>query len=531
MSQDFFLLNRAHQVARLAKGSGFSLPQPKLRTKLPATLVEFYALIDRMCAITDKESPTYAETSLSDGQRRDLVSFEKVVVDNRFSSDPQVKQPAVELIRAIFADAAYFSGLKPLPQYTDVFAYELLFPSWLNLLTALMLPRSDNGKPRMTGAQQGELFSFLSKLSGLSVGQEYQLTGFMTLIARRFDAPDCECLLQRLADLVTMAGSATIQTIDKLDAEARDAKEFTKWLAAYLTVRHSSHRWPATSAARIAQHRPPIRVLPTELQTRLDALESQADWPAYFALAQPLSELIKSEQVLATEFAILLEKHTHRAADMLEVLLANENKVQSEEAQICLANLIELRLKEDPAASLTREVQFSKSMAARLQGHSESTLACFCRQFITDEKNRQFILGACESDEKQQQLVKFLLERAAKTSDDSLFLNLLSCITIISPDEEQRSARHALQAIDAVISNRSIGTRELGDLVGDMQQNPTAALRSLANPIMGGAGKSDRLASLYLTLNEITEVFQSSGRVGNFSVVRAKYSAMASGGD
>ena len=105
-------------------------------------------------------------------------------------------------------------------------------------------------------------------------------------------------------------------------------------------------------------------------------------------------------------------------------------------------------------------------------------------------------------------------------------MNLLCCATVVSPDANVRQAKHALQALEAVVSNRSIGNKELSDLVDDLQAHATEALGYLACPIMAGAGKTPRLAALYLTLNDITETFETTGKVGNFSVVRAKYSAL-----
>lgn len=527
MSMDFFLQNRAHQVSRLCN-SIFRIPTQ--RNKMPADLVEFYGLLDRIGAIAADESSPSEGTQFSGAQRRDLLAFEKVIVDNRFSSDEQIKEPAVKLIRAIFSDAEYFSGLKPLPQYTDVFAYELLFPSWLNLLTALMLPRADSGKPRMSGAQQGSLFAFLSRLKDLTPEQDIQLTGFMTLIARRFDAPECEYLLQRLADLVTVDANSILSSIDSLDLGTKDAREFASRLSALLAVRHSSHTWPSQSEVRISASRPLIRSLPAKIRARLEVLEAAGDqWEAYAAIAQPLKVLIHSEYLLESEFSKVLEAYPDRSSDLLQILAPDGKRILCDEGQVCVAKLIARKLASDPAASLSCEKEFSRSMAGHLKGYSESTQAYFCRQFINDPKNSELLLSCVGAPEKQKQLVTYLLGKAAKTDDDKSFMNLLCCATIVTADDEARNAKHALQAIEAVASNRSIGSKEFSDLVADLQANTNEALGYLACPIMAGAGKSPRLASLYLTLNEITEVFQASGNVGNFSVVRAKYSSFTSG--
>jgi hypothetical protein len=522
MSLDFFLQNRAHQVHRLCN-SVFQIPAQ--RSKLPSALVEFYGLLDRICSLASDESSATEGTQLSDSQRRDMLAFEKVIVDNRFSSDSQVKEPAVALIRAIFSDADYFSGLKPLPQYTDVFAYEFLFPSWLNMLTALMLPRADNGKPRMSGAQQGNLFAYLSKLNQLTHEHEKQLTGTMTFIARRFDAPECECLLQRLVDLISVDANSILQSIDSLELATRDARDFASRLHDLLTVRHSSHKWPSVPQVRITESRPTIRVLPARICAHLQQLESAGKWSEYAAIAQPLSFLVKSEHMLENVFSSLLDRYPERAEDLLQILVPHGNCILCDEGQVCVAKLLARKLEVDPNAPLSGEQEFSRSMAGHLKGFSESMLAYFCRQFINDPKNSELLLSSVDSPERQKQLVSYLLGKASKTDDDKNFMNLLCCATVITAEDEVRNARHALQAIEAVVSNRSIGSKEFSDLVGDLQANTDQALRYLACPILAGVGKSPRLASLYLTLNEITEVFQASGNVGNFSVVRAKYAS------
>ena len=161
MSQVFFLLNRAHQINRLygtTSDKKIQRPAEKNLARLPVRTQALYHLLDSICEIANRES-VGEEATLNDAQRAKLEEFEKLVVQERFSADEVVKDAAVQVIRAIYADAAYFSGLKPLPQYTEKFPYELLFPSWLNLLSAVMLPRSGaTARARLEGPQQVELF-------------------------------------------------------------------------------------------------------------------------------------------------------------------------------------------------------------------------------------------------------------------------------------------------------------------------------------------------------------------------------------
>ena len=80
MSRDFFLLNRCFQLCKICReqaSSGFTLPPPQTRAKLPKKLNEFYALLDRLCSIADgsgsklSASAQDARVEVNADQRRD----------------------------------------------------------------------------------------------------------------------------------------------------------------------------------------------------------------------------------------------------------------------------------------------------------------------------------------------------------------------------------------------------------------------------------------------------------------------------
>ncbi len=533
MSRDFFLLNRSFQLKKLCGSQqppNFRIPLDKARAKLPAKLKEFYALLDRIVA-AEQDSPeaSAGESQLDDGQRRDLEHFERAVVANRFSSDEALKQPAVAMIRAIFADADYFSGLKPLPQYTDAFAYELLFPSWLNLLKATMLPKAVDGKPRLEGKRQGELFEFLGKLSALGSRDEFSLTGFLAFIASRFDAPDCEDLIQRAVDLYGKIGSSLVTALDRIDQESRDARELAQRLRDYLCVKYSLTSWTADSEYKIAYVRPRRRVIPESIAAQLTQSEAAEDWKVFFGLAAPLRLLIDSEEPLSSDIIDVLSSYPRQAGPLLSLLVQPDAKgnmrILAPEGQECLAQFIsrEVNLVSN---HFTKLENFAKTIAARIVGFSEGSVQYFRRTLIEDESGRQLLLQACGSAVRRQELADQLLARAGKTQDDSRFLQLLICTALITPSEEAAEAKHALRALESVVSNRSIGTKELSDLVEDLQANYTLAMTYLASPLMAAAGKSPRLASLYLTLNEVSQRYAELGTVDNFSVLRAKFSKL-----
>ncbi len=556
MSRDFFLLNRCYQIARLCQAASstpavFALPAINARRSLAPKLLEFYALLERLCNIVGdpstvnlhaSASPTRASSradsmpadeaavELSDVQRRDLEEFERLVVANRFSNEETLKQPAVSLIRAVFADAHYFSGLKPIPQYTEAFAYELLFPSWLNLLKACMLPRSDNGKPRLSGTGQGALFEFLGKLDGFTVAELHQLVGLLTFIASRFDAPRCEELLQRLVDLVTQQGTAVIAALDGIDLASKDARELRVRIADYLVVKTSVIATGDRQVATIAYQRPTRRALPEVLSQRLVELEQSQAWTQLFAIARPLAQLICSAEALSPELANFLTAQPNRIDDLIGLLAwqseAGVWQVLPCEGQACIAALISHQA-EQLDATWPQIKQLARTIGPNLRGFNEGPVEFFQRTLINDAAGRKVLLQ-CAMDEGQRlQLVEQLLAKAGRTDDDARLLNLLCCASIVSGQTEVAAAASGtLQALDAVISNRSIGNRELSDLLGDLQANAPRALELLASPMMAAGGKSPRVAALYLTLNEVAQKFSETGKVDNFSVVRAKFSKL-----
>lgn len=532
MSLDFFFENRAHQLRRLCTEEPikYELPRAAARNKLPDELRDFYNLLDRICANSaDSNSDAInSESKNSDELRQDVQRFEREIVRLRFSKDAQIKQPAVKLIKAIFADTEYFSGLKPLPQYTDAFAYELLFPSWLNLLTATMLPQAATGKPRLEGQRQGTLFEFLGSVHSAGANCESELIGLLTFVASRYDAPLCEELLQRLADIFSREGGEVVKTIESVERDCKDARQFTRRLLNYLTVKHSLFRWPATSEYPISYKRPAIRVLPDSIAEILTESDQSKDWPKFFTIASRLRHLINSDHLLTKEFMSVLETHPAQTANLLKLVVQGDDPVTflSPEGQMCLAFLINQESNQESLDDFKRIAAFTDAIAPRLPGYSDSTLVFFCRQFLADASNRKMVYDACESEEMRRQLADYVLGKAGESDDDSRFLEWLACVTVISPDEQSLSAKAALLAIDAVVQNRSIGNREFGDLVTDCRDNVQDCIRYLAAPIMAAKGKSARLASLYMTLNEISETYASTGKVDNFSVVRAKYSRL-----
>jgi hypothetical protein len=528
MSRDFFLLNRSHQIARLCSTvckASFELTTKA--SKLPAKLQEFNSLVRRVCAIAQATSTSEGVTLL-EADRAVLDEFERAIVRHRFSEDEQIKGPAVALIRAVFADAEYFCGLKPLPQYTDRFAYELLFPSWLNLLKACMLPRAVNGKPRLAGEQQGALFSALAKYLNPSA-QQLNLVAYLTFIASRYDAPTCEGHLQRLIDLYEHLGSKLLESIDEIDRHSPDARDFAERLGIYLTVKYVTISPPLPSPNSISSIRLPRRALPAGVGQSLSRMEETSDWENFFSLANTVCLLVERLQPIDGQFAELLAQYPEKIPELFALLARQQDgsagQLMPAEGQFCLARLLHAVGTDNPLGTQAC-YRFASDMAYRMQGFTQSALDLFGKQLIDDDETRARLLDSCQDDKKRRELAAELIARGRQTTDDGKFLQWVECATVVLPDAESQAAQASLQALDAVISNRSIGNKELSDLVGDLRASKDGVVDCLANPIMSLAGKSPRLAALYLTLNEVAQKLAATQSVENFSVVRAKFAKL-----
>lgn len=529
MSNDFFLLNRAFQVARLyGPETGKPLQRPPANTlaKLPERTQQLYALLDQICAITNGIT---AESSIDNQQREKLSEFERSIVRDRFHTDPAINAPAVQLIKAIFADASYFSGLKPLPQYTDKFPYELLFPSWLNLLTAIMLPRVGSTHARIDGAHQVNLFQFLGNNSVASGAQGEQLVAFLTFLASRYDGTDCRLMLQRLINLVEREGEQIVFTLRKFDDKATDGNELKALLGNYLTVKYSQFDWPEKFECVVSNEPPLFRPLPSALVEKLTELETSEDFETYKDLLQNIATVVNSKSPLSIELTTAFSKHRNLIPHLSKWMQTPGAKcpVLSEAGQSLLATLAVEVAPDGSAEGLAKMDQLVSKLVYRADGISEAAFEFFRTQFVNNRENFKSLVDASTSDHKLQQLATWLLQLASKTDSNEKCINLLSCATLMDRSATSIEAQSSLNALQAVIDNRSIGTKELSDIVDDLQKNIAEALNTLANPMSAISGKSERLTTLYLTLNEIAQTLHHSGKVDNFSVLRAKYTRLS----
>lgn len=519
------------QICENSKSASIQILSSVKRSSDAKDLQKLQQLVGRICSQAKQSLETQGQeagSELSASQRSDMEDFEKTLVRCCFSSNGQLKAVAVDLAKAIFADAENFSGLKPLPQYTDAFAYELLFPSWLNLLSACML--SVDGKRRLDAKQQLAVFQFLNSISDVEPRLEHGLVGFFTFITSRFSSPQCADLLQRMIELYERDGSQLIAQLDKLDESSKDARQFKERLRDMLVVRSMLGTRSTPSKFVIAEQRPSWRPLPASLAEQFVQLELQESWEECAELAGLLRSVVESEHAIAAEYSQLLASNPTFAKDLLSLLVQKSGnqaeRVLAAECQICLARMLNAE-QLDPH----RLQAFAQRVAHRLTGLSDEQIEFFCNRFVDNDSQRARLLKASEADAALQEIADEVFARAGKTSETKTFLNWMLCGIVIAPAAEMLDAKVNLLALQGVIDNRSIGTKELQDLLDDLQSNTREAVEHLASPIRAAGCKSERLATLYLTLNEIGQRLVEAGTVDNFSVVRAKYAMLTRGTD
>ncbi len=531
MSADFFLLSRAHQIQRLYGVGGdkpVQRPNDKLLARSPQPVRYFYGLLDHICAIANELLLSEGSAQLNDSQRQVMREFEEIIVLNRFAADEEVKNAAVQMIKAIFNDSAQFSGLKPLPQYREKFAYELLFPSWLNLLSAVMLPRSGSstGQARLDGPHQVEFFRhvFECPLAKGETGEQY--VGFLTFIASRNDAPHCEQMLQRIVELVERHGASVVQMLAKIDQSTTDGVILAQRFSDYLIAKYSQESWGKPQYL-VAAERPQVRALPAFLSDRLNALEQADDCEAYCRFAADVACIVLSKQAISIDLSTAIHKHPSALDQLIHWSVRQHHPpmLLTESSQSLLGHVVSLEFAQAPNAEGIAKLQnLVKHVIVRAANLGEKATEYFREQFLNQSDNRTALLDACDAPAKLQKIAAMLLDHASKTDSTDKFINLLSCVTILDQSDVSLEAQVSLNALQSVIENRSIGNKELSDIITDLQQHLPTALATLASPLSQAAEKSERLITLYLALNEVGQTIVHSGMVGNFGIVRAKYS-------
>ena len=470
---------------------------------------------------------------LSSSQRSCLLDFERHVVLVRLEDDAQSVQVGTQIFNAIIGDYAFFNGLKPLPQYPDDFSYELLFPSWLNLNTVMIQP-TEGSNTRFSDAQQRVTFSFLLDWCSASQHDESDLLALMTIIANRISHPHGHDIMQRLIDLsFDRDGHVDTEDVDRLiswQSDSESGETFAKWIADYLFVYSCLRPTSQQKKYDVANTKLLREELPRVLRDFL--LEHQDDEDQrepYRDLLDLVHTLVETTGGFEADLEQLLNNHSSQLVELLRLFVVDdgESRARPQPLQRLMAELATRQSQTDGQIDTKSLQPFAQHVAPRLDHLSRSTTIFFEAEFVRKEPNRKALLGGCRTPDTRQKLTDQLIKLAGSAKQVDRFLHLIAIAAALNPtiDDEDITGIHAsIAVLQMNLTEQSIGRNELSDLVGDIRSNLPESIRTLARPLEAALNKSDRLARLYLTLNEEVQILQHSGNISNFGVTRASFS-------
>ena len=559
MYHDYFLTNRALQIQRLCErtdGNRIEVPDRQSRAGIDRPLANLFKLIDKilklpvgdkqsgglltklklpsLLAAWDRSSQDGQKPLLKPAQRALLIDFERSLVRVRLSEDATSARIGTGIFNLLLSDHEYFNGLKPLPQYTDDFAYELLYPTWINLNTVMLQPTAATKETRFTREQQQTIINFLDEWSEGAGDSEVKLVAILTLIANRFEPPESHEMMQRTIDLcVDRDGDPTTDAIDRLwrlQEDCDSAPEVTKLILDFVLTNSSLrptsiyHRFPITSS----------RVNPVDLPrsvaqclSTLEADEDQMD--DYRKMLSLNRTVIQQAEAFDSDFETLLNDHETQLVDLLQLIANGDDPIAAAPplVQGIIAEIATRELGEEGQVQIKRLQPFTKRLAPRMNGLSRPTVVFVHADFIRKNPNRKALLSCAGDPTKRSKTAAQLLKIAKNTKNLDRFLNLLSVAAVVDPefDETQlKGIQSSIAVLQLAHMEKSIGRKEVNDLEDDIREHLPDSLALLATPLQAALQKNERLAKLYLALNEEVQILQHSGTVSNFGVTRASFS-------
>jgi hypothetical protein len=545
MSYDYFLVHRAIQIQRLRareSGNRIEIPGRLARDDYSPAAARLLRTIDHICKLPlVQQQPgrmrswmkalarRAPERLLTAKQRALIEGIERQLVVVRLSADPHDAQLAAGIMDALLRDSAFFDGLKPLPQHTKSFAHELLYPTWFNLYTAMRSKRPDGSPPPFSDEQAGRVFEFVGQYEARFPHATPALLALMTFAAIRFETDQAANYLQRLIDLCrgeeVDSDATRIKGLRALADQTNTGLEFERVLKDFLLV-ESARRPVSRSRRSVSQSGRPA--IPPAAAERIRQLESDPQhFQAYRTLLRDLGRVIEGARGFDPEFSSLFETGEYPFQELLDLCLPEDDRCGAlpQRGQRLVSQVIETE-KQQGARSLSVIRAFAHHVASRLDSLDDDSLAVFIAEFVDKDRNRKVLLAASGSLHSRQQIADQLMQVVlAATDPDRFFSFLLLAATVGTAHDQDSLARIArsIRVLNLARADESISRRELADLMEDLRSNLPQALVYLDSPAFAGRGKSERLAKLYLTLNEACHLYAATGQAGNFGLTRAAY--------
>jgi len=421
MIHDFFLVERALQLQRLR-----AIKSPH-RIDIPGSIswlnhssrtTRLFRSIDKICEMPldgkpkkllgmllakgesllrplfHREQHEEVPTILNARNRTLLLDFEKNLVRWRLGDDPEAAKIASEIISSILHDREHFLGLKPLAFHSENIPYECLFPSWLNLYTALVLPIARSNAACYSEPQMKTVFEFLDDLEGKAATSFEELNGALTLAARRLPPPDSQRLIQRIIDLCCCRQcdfrKRCEADLSELRERAETADEYLAILQGLVVVEANlvSGVWNAPYC--LTTETPRHKKMPAFLASRIQELRGSADsFGEWAELIKKLGRLLDSPSGIVREFYEILKSRRDRLTDWLALILNEEtSQILPSECQKFVAGMIRSadgkRMKLEPRTFRG----FAQNVAPRLEQLDKQSTRVFYEEFIELKKKQ-----------------------------------------------------------------------------------------------------------------------------------------------
>lgn len=537
---DYFLIHRALQVQRICGSEvehGIELPGKLARDGLSSQAVAFLRCVDRIRKLPLDEKAgggimrmlrigrARTDNRLTPKQRSLILDFERQLVELRLLEDPVSQKLAGGCIQAILRDRSFFYGLKPLAQHTEAFAHELLYPTWLNLYTA-MRQRCDDGVPKFSEDQAQQILNCLREIEASCDASSQPVIGLLTFVANRYSTTDALKLVRRLTRLwAADAGFAPrlLTRIDMLLKRSTMAEELCEMIPAYLDVECG------LQGERDDRPENVTRVpFPAMLTGRLwELLEPPGDFDEFRTLLINLGKITRRAGGIDENLGKLFLAADENVLELVDLCLPEDPSQPAFSCQVqrLIARLIELEAKAN--LKISPEVKcLAQRFGGRLDALAPQDLLAFVREFVENPKNRAVLLALTGDPQKRQRVAGQLLEAARRENDPGRLFYRLQAAAVVGTWQDCDGLDKIRSSIDVLqVSRRdeSISDRELSELMDDLRQHLPDSLSYLESPGFAGRGKSDRIARIYLALNEALQFYAETGKVPNFGLVRAGF--------
>lgn len=563
---DFFLVERAAQIQRLRQAKSehpIRVPGRMSRIGYSPQALEFFRALDEITRIPleDKKKKKWLERlrergaslfglgtaeAAKDGEqpllnaeaRSAVETFEKHVVPILLDDDETAHPVAVALVEAILCDSQNYFGLKPLQFHSEEFAYEFLFPSWLNLYTALSLPCPTSGKPRFSHEQIKTIFGRFHELEEQGTPPDLEWVAALTFLANRLPAAEAQGCIQRLFDLQPLASKGATATVGErlsiLHTRIDAAPQLLALIKSLILFECVVYREQTVATIRLGPRLPTPKPLRPFIAPRVQAIAKEPEQFAVWAeLVGQVARLIESGKGLDREFAEILEAEAANLNDWLGLAMpVGEARVLSPSSQRLLAHLISRTL-TNGKPNLAKVQEFARQLAPRLDHLGDPALALFEKQFIDQDANREVILAIAGDPERRRAIAQKLIAGASKTSDRNRLLSQIALAAVLDPDFDSASLAalgRTLHVLATLQEQGFITTNQLDQLAGQLRERLPEAASILAEPMLGVAGGGPT-AKLFLALSEVCMKYEMTGNVDNFGLTKGAYGNLRRAGD